>query len=178
MKWTIPQLKKQKDFQFNEVVDLSEIKQQDDQIRSISPVQVSGYLVISGDTFTFPLRIKGVMTLPCSRTLQDVEFPFDIEAKEIFRLDYDDELFSSNNEEIDDEIHPIKGDVIDLKPYIKERILLEIPLQIFCESSNEEMLRSGKDWEYVTEVNKSNQIDPRLAKLSQLFAKNDGNEKH
>lgn len=178
MKWTIPQLKKQRDFQFDEVIDLSEIKQQDEQIREISPVHVSGYLVISGDTFTFPLRIKGVMTLPCSRTLQDVEFPFDIEAKEIFRLDYDDELFSSQDEESDDDIHLIKGDVIDLKPYIKERIILEIPLQIFSETADEEMLRSGKDWEYVTEVNKSNQIDPRLAKLSQFFNKNDEKEKH
>lgn len=175
MKWSIPQLKKQKDFQFNETVDLSEIKQQDSQIRAISPVEVSGYSLISGNTFTFPIRIKGEMTLPCSRTLEDVRFPFDIQAKEIFR--YDDEPYSSSlDEEIEDDIHPIHGDVIDLIPYIKERILLEIPMQIFSEATEQNMLRSGKDWEYVTEEQKTNRIDPRLAKLSQFFDKKEEKE--
>lgn len=175
MKWTITQLKKEKDFHFAETLDLSDLKEQDPQIRAISPVEVSGYLVISGDTFTFPLRIKGTMILPCSRTLEDVKFPFDIECQETFLLGSSD---TSEWEELDDDVHLIEGEVIDLVPYIKERILLEIPIQVYSEETEKEELRSGKDWQWLTEEEKQNRIDPRLAKLAKFFEKNEEEEKH
>lgn len=173
MKWMIQQLKKHQTMTFEETIDLSDIRKLNNEIRKISPVMVSGKALVSGDTFTFPMMIKGVLTLPCSRTLEDVELPFEIEAKETFQLS--GSYYSSEEEGSLDDIHTVEGDVIDLDPYIKELILLEIPLQIFSDKADSEALRSGKDWEFLTEEDKNNRIDPRLADLSKFFEKN--NEK-
>ncbi|UOE92944.1 YceD family protein [Alkalihalobacillus sp. LMS39] len=166
MKWTIQQLhaQKSKGIQFNETLDLSDLRKLDPQIRRVSPVEVSGEAHVSSDIVTFPLHIKGTLTLPCSRTLNDVELPFDIEAKETFRL------YETNWEQDgEDDIHSVEGDVIDLIPYIKELILLEIPLQIFSEQEEGRAPKSGDDWELVKEEDLKNRTDPRLAELSKFF---------
>lgn len=176
MKWSVPQLLKQKNFQFERTVDVSDLKERDKQIRSIDPVQVSGNVTASGNTFTFDLRIRGNMILPCSRTLEDVHFPFDIKAREIFRVVESDEASYRQEDEMTDEFHLVARDFIDLMPYIKEHILLEIPMQVFNEEASAHMVRSGLDWELVDEEtleNDKKSLDPRFAKLAQFFAKND-----
>jgi uncharacterized protein len=170
LKWPIQQLNKNKEMAFDETVDLSDIMKLNAEIRNISPVHVIGRLVVGTNMFTFPMKIEGTLTLPCSRTLVDVELPFDIEIRETFQQNKGYNNASEQGE--DSDIHIIDGDVIDLAPYIKEHILLEIPLQIFSENAETEALRSGKDWEFLTEENKENRIDPRLADLSKFFEKN------
>jgi uncharacterized protein len=169
MKWTIQQLnaQKHKGFTFDKTLDLSELKEQHLDIQAISPVQVKGEALFTGDVITFPLEIQGVLTLPCSRTLVDVELPFDIHVNERFTVN-ESYLTSDYG---DEEIHPVEGDVINLLPYIKENILLQIPLQIFSEASVGETLPSGKDWGIVTSEEKKDRIDPRLAELGKFFEK-------
>ncbi len=171
MKWTIQQLNalKHKGIEFDEFLDLGDISKQDPQIRSISPVHVKGRAIYSKDIISFPLEIEGTITLPCSRTLANVQLPFEIQTMERFivnqswQTDFDDEL--------GDDIHPVEGEVIDLIPYIKEHILLQIPLQIFSDSDKGEAPPSGKDWELVTEEQMKDRIDPRLADLAKFFEK-------
>ncbi|WP_100404580.1 YceD family protein [Bacillus solitudinis] len=171
MKWTLAQLNvaKHKPFVFDEVIDLSEIKEQNDEIRSISPVKVKGEAVYTGHVVTFPLHITGELTLPCSRTLADVLLPFDLHVSEQFRPA--DEYYRKENELED--VHIIDDDVINLVPYIKEHILLEIPMQIFAEDDAEAQAPpEGKDWELVTKLEeKQDKIDPRLADLAKFFEK-------
>ncbi|WP_078554879.1 YceD family protein [Bacillus alkalicellulosilyticus] len=168
MKWTIQQLNAQKNkgIQFNETLDLSDISKNDPQIRGISPVEVSGEAVVSSDSVTFQLHIKGTLILPCSRTLEDVELPFDIKTREMFRLHE-----SVWEDEGEDEIHTVVGESIDLIPYIKEHILLEIPLQIFSDKEEGKAPKSGEDWELFKEDEQKNRIDPRLADLAKFFEK-------
>ncbi|MBU8907128.1 YceD family protein [Desertibacillus haloalkaliphilus] len=170
MKWTIQQLNalKSKGITFDEILDLSEIKERDREIRNISPVHVKGKAEFSSDMVSFPLVIQGTLTLPCSRTLADVELPFDIHVTENFRLN---ESYFTEEEDSDDDIHIVEGEQIDLLPYIKEHILLQIPMQIFSEDAEGEAPSSGKDWEVLTEADKKNRIDPRLADLAKFFDK-------
>ncbi|MGO4887891.1 YceD family protein [Anaerobacillus sp. MEB173] len=169
MKWTVQQLNslKHKGISFDETLDLSELIEESNLgIRQLSPLEVKGEANFSGQTVTFHLTIKGEMILPCSRTLADVEFPFDIKATEVFQLG--DYPIATGD---DSEIHQPEGDLIDLIPYIKENILLEIPLQVFSDNEKGEAPATGNGWGVLTEEEKKNQIDPRLADLAKFFEK-------
>lgn len=168
VKWTIHKLHQlqNKGLTIDETIDVSDLKQVDKSIRDISPVHIQGRADLSSTKFTFHLTIKGTMVLPCSRTLVDVSYPFEIDTIETFLLnDYD---YTT-----DEDMHVVQGETVDLLPIVKELILLEIPLQIFSEEENVEEAapQSGKDWEVITEEQLKNKIDPRLAGLAKFFEK-------
>ncbi|MDE1453798.1 YceD family protein, partial [Bacillus paralicheniformis] len=116
----------------------------------------------------FDFTISGEMILPCSRTLVDVRYPFSISTKELF-------IFHKTEELEDEDVHIVEDDLIDLTPVVKEEILLEIPMQIFCESVQKEegAPQEGKDWQVITEDDRKNRIDPRLAGLEKLLKQDD-----
>jgi uncharacterized protein len=167
LEWTISQLQKirEKELQIDETVDVSDIKERDKQIRDVSPIRVAGRADISSSKVTFHLHLSGQFILPCSRTLVDVKYPIDIDTTETF-------LFKAENYDLeDDDITAVQGDVVDLIPVIKENLLLEIPMQVFCEDydSEDAAPQSGNDWAVVTEEESKQRIDPRLAGLADFF---------
>lgn len=170
MKWTLSQLQKyrSKDFPVDETVNMEEIKKIDPTIRRVSPIRVTGRADIDSSKVTFHLKIKGYLVLPCSRTLVDVNFPIDVETTETF-------LLKGLDYEVEEEVHQVKGEVIDLQPIIQEILLLEVPMQVFCEdyTGNDAAPQSGKDWEVIQEQDKQDKIDPRLAGLAKLLDQND-----
>ena len=170
MKWTISQLQKirDKDLQIDEVVDVTNIKERDPQIRNVSPIKVTGRADISSTKITFHLHLSGELILPCSRTLVDVNYPIDIDTTETFLLkstgfDYDG-----------DDVTVVEGDVVDVLPVIEENLLLEIPMQVFCEDVNSEEAapQSGNDWTVLSEEENKQKVDPRFAKLADFFDNN------
>jgi uncharacterized protein len=170
LKWSVHQLYElqQKGLKLDEHVDMSEVKEVEPQIRAIKPVRVTGRADISSSRVTFHLNISGEMTLPCSRTLVDVPYPFHVETTETFVL-------KPVEFELDEDVHYVKGEVVDLYPIIKEHVLLEVPMQVFSDNPDAEGAapQSGRDWEVVTEQEKTDQIDPRLAALQNFFKKDD-----
>lgn len=170
LKWTLSQLQKvrNKEFLIDETVDVSEIKNTDPTIRDVSPVHLTGRADIDSTKVTFHLRIEGHFILPCSRTLVDVTYPFQIDTIETF-------LLQGSRYEEEDESHVIKGDTIDLMPVISELLLLEVPLQVFSDDVHPvgAAPQSGKDWEVVQEEDRSKKIDPRLAGLAKFFDEDD-----
>lgn len=148
----------------DEVVVMDVIKETDTSIREVSPIHLTGRADISATKVTFHLRIEGYLILPCSRTLVDVKLPVDVETTETFLL---------NDQEygVDEEVYQVKGDVIDLEPIIREILLLEVPMQIFCDdgAGQEGAPQSGKDWEVIEEHEKVEKLDPRLAGLAKFF---------
>ncbi|MEN2766554.1 YceD family protein [Ornithinibacillus xuwenensis] len=172
MKFTLAQLKKNafnKPYQFSAEVDVTELETMNNDIRKIGPVQVQGVCTMQGDQYFFKFTITGQMTLPCARTLVDVIYPFEIKAEEIFSSS------SYYDEEDDTEIHPIDGEVLDLMPYIKENILLEVPFRVFSDDADPEKdtLHKGNGWEVLSEKPEEAKIDPRFKKLESLFKDNE-----
>lgn len=169
MKWTLNQLQKSnnKEYPIDEIVHADEIMERDKTIRAVSPIHVKGWADIDSSKVTFHLKITAHLILPCSRTLVDVKYPINVETKETFLLhDFDYES--------DDEVHQVKGDIIDLMPIIQEILLLEVPMQVFCEDSTEEGApQSGEDWEVIHEQERKDKIDPRLAGLAKFFDQNE-----
>ena len=80
-------------------------------------------------------------------------------------------------EERDEEILVLDNDTIDLTNSIEDNILLAIPLQVFTEEELKSSdMPKGNDWEVISEEaylqkkeESAETIDPRLAKLSELF---------
>ncbi|MGM0844487.1 MAG: YceD family protein [Bacillota bacterium] len=174
MKWSIIQLQKYRDkgMPLDETVDASEVKALDPQIRDVSPIHVTGRADISSDKVTFHLHIEGQLVLPCSRTLEDVYFPVDINTVETYLL-----KANEHDQYEEEEVHRIQGEVIDLMPAINELLVLEIPMQVFSEKAkDDENLPSGKNWEVITEEQaiqaeeeEEKKVDPRLAGLAKLL---------
>ena len=151
----------------DETIRVDEIKQDDPTIREVSPMHITGRGDIDSTKVTFHLKIEGHLILPCSRTLVDVILPINVETTETF-------LLQGSVYETEEEVYQVKGDVIDVMPIIREILLLEVPMQVFCEDveSEEAAPQSGKDWEVIHEEDQSKKIDPRLAGLAKFFDEN------
>lgn len=132
------------------------------QLRGLQDVTVSGnihYDTTSERVFA-DLDIEGVMIVPCSITLEDVEYDFHTQSLEVFSFEKTD----------DEEVHEVKGDVVELLPVIFQLILLEVPLKVVKDGLKE--YPKGDGWEVVKEEDyvkeKKDEIDPRLAKLKEF----------
>lgn len=108
------------------------------------------------------LDIQGVMILPCSRTLDDVQYHFSVN---------DTLIYSFNKVDDDEDVIEVKGDVVDIMPQVFQLIMFEVPLRVVKEGS--ELQRSGNGWQVISQQelkkSKQDQIDPRLAKLKDYF---------
>ena len=109
MKWTVSQLQKirDKELKIDEMVDVTDIKERDAQIRDVSPIKVTGRADISSTEITFHLHLSGEFILPCSRTLVDVKYPIDIDTTETFLLK------SAGFDYNGDDMTVVEGDVVD-----------------------------------------------------------------
>lgn len=173
MKWTLSQLQmlRNKDYVIDEIVSCDNIKEVERSIREVSPIHVTGNFTMDGSKVTFYLTIEGTLTLPCSRTLVDVQYPVKVDTVEIF-------VYKPTYEQIDEDVHQVVGDSIDLLPIIEEILILEVPIQVFSKNEGEidATMQSGRDWAVVTEQDLKNKIDPRLAKLANFFKEDNPSE--
>ncbi|SQC66948.1 Uncharacterized ACR, COG1399 [Listeria fleischmannii subsp. fleischmannii] len=172
MKWSLSQLKKYRDgeFEIDETIDLTEfLKENNHDVREASPVHVTGTFEIKRDEVIAHLTITGEWTLPCARTLKDVIYPYEIKTIE---------TFVKNKDQVQDESwHLMDQDTVDLVPVLCELLLVEIPMQVFSEETDEESaLPKGNDWELQTEetfarekAKNEPKTDPRLAGLADFF---------
>jgi len=169
MKLALGQIRKhawEEPYTFEDDVDVSEIVEMNNDIRKISPVNVQATCVLQGDEIIVSLNIQGDMILPCARTLVDVPVPVDVKTDEIYSISpYYDE------EDEENEIHPVDGEVIDLTPQIKENILLNTPYRVFSEDeeAKKNVPLKGEGWEVISEETETDAIDPRMKKLEQLL---------
>ncbi|RPF56096.1 YceD family protein [Aquisalibacillus elongatus] len=179
MKFSLQKIKRESPYEFEETVNVDELERMDNDIRKIPDVKVKGNVSVKQDIYTFQYSIKGTMTLPCARTLVDVPYEFDIQAFDQFTdVDY--------KVKEDEEIHFIDQEVLDLLPYIKENILLEVPIRVYSdEATMDNIISEGNGWDLLQEEDheelKANheeeeqeKVDPRLSSLKNFFEdKND-----
>lgn len=175
MKWSIIQLQKHRDrgLEIDEKVDLTELTTLDNDIRRISPVHVTGRADIRHDQIVFQVKAMGEMIVPCSRTLVDVPYPFEIPLTERFLLKPEEGEFYET-----EDVHLPEGNVIDLRPILEEAIILEVPMQIFSEEADKYVVKSGNNWAFYEDEEELPEkekpaVDPRLAELQNFFSSDD-----
>ncbi len=164
MKWNRAWLVKQKnaEFDFDEKMTFpQEMFYNLSRINGLKDVEVSGHGLFNSreERLYVSLHITGTMILPCAISLEDVDYPFEIDANEIFAFD---------KPEDDEDVIEAKKDTADLTPVIFTEIMMEVPMRVVKEGAT--MKRSGKGWKVLDEEEiESDPIDPRLAKLKDYF---------
>ena len=102
------------------------------------------------------LIITGIMVIPDSVTNEPVEYPFTSKIEEEY--DINDENFL--------EYYQKEQNILDIMKILWENIVLEVPMRF---TTTEDAHLSGDGWSLGEDKNKDDQIDPRLAKLSELL---------
>ena len=177
MKWSIGELRRYKEeaLNFSETIDVNDaLTARDNEVLAVTPVTVEGILSVGKNEYILHYRLKTIVTVPSARSLEPVDLPLDLSVDEVFMTR---EQWSSMEEERDEEILVLDNDTIDLTNSIEDNILLAIPLQVLTEEELKSSdMPKGNDWEVISEEaylqkkeESAETIDPRLAKLSELF---------
>ncbi|TQR07067.1 YceD family protein [Psychrobacillus soli] len=178
MKWAISQLAKYREngMPLDEFVTLENVKERNPDVRSISPVHVKGHCTFGAAQMNCHFQLSGTLILPCARTWEDVEYPFEIQSDEIFNWS---EAAAASARAYDN-FHVVEGDVIHVDPVLEELILLEIPLQVYKEGADQFKHEGGNGWSYTTDDDLNDmqedeqpKLDPRLADLAKYFDQTD-----
>ncbi len=108
-----------------------------------------GHLVING-------KLNGVFILEDAVTLDPVDYSFVCLIEENIK----------NIENLGSDFYEKSKNILDISEVLWENIVLEIPISVSKANSDDLSLR-GDGWELKSESGK--EIDPRLAKLKELF---------
>jgi uncharacterized protein len=127
-------------------------------INGVSDVLVTGIIKIDIDNLVYvDLNLSGVMYLPCANTNENADYPFSFVIAELLDDDFTD-VINYNK------------DYIDLLELVWQRLIVEAPTKFV---KNDSVITGGKDWRLLSEEEyyqeKDKEIDPRLAKLVDLF---------
>ena len=135
------QNRKVDEFEFSDIITLDEELYKDTEIRSLSPLDVSINIHrVTDSSYSMSLNIKGSMVLPCSITLKDVDYSFEIKT----------DVKLSNDDEFDEEYVKIIQNNIDIIPIIWQNIVLEIPLRVVSEDISDSPIE-GDGWKLIRE---------------------------
>lgn len=124
-------------------------------IKKLSPISVEGNISYVEEEYSLNIDISGTMTLTCARTLKDVLYPFSTHIEEVI------------GENSENSIQIIQNRV-DIFPIIWQYILLDVPLKVLHPDAKEKSIE-GDGWRLITEDDKKEVIDPRLADLSKFI---------
>lgn len=123
-------------------------------IRRLSEIKINGNIKeIGEDVFNLELNVKGEMILPCALSLEDVEFPFEINIDE--NVGFDDD-FEKN--------YKIVSNTLDILPILWENIVLEIPSRVV--KDNAKIKTEGDGWCLTSEEDLKNN---KLSDLKELL---------
>jgi uncharacterized protein len=117
-------------------------------IRALKDVSVIGSVSkIINDNLVLNVQVEGTMVLPCSVSLEDVDYPFSIEINEI----------CTENGQENEEYVKINENTIDIIPIIWQNIVMEIPLKVVSPKLDRRNI-SGVGWKLIEENNNKEEI--------------------
>lgn len=151
-----------------QVVDISFQKEDifdgSERVLFTKPISINGSLNLVGDIINFDALLSTEVKLVCSRCLDTFTYPLEIEVHE---------SFTSNPDNKDDEIILIDGDEIDITDVVESNIILALPMKRLCKEDCKGLCQQcGANLNRVSCNCKHEDIDPRLAKLKDLFSAN------
>lgn len=155
------ELEQAKHISYNQdiILDQADIDNERDII-SVEKVHLSGNAQYISNLVILTLKVDANLTLRSTRSLKPV--PYVISEEESLTLTYaKDDILE------DSDVILVEGEDFDLYQEVLSMIITSIPMKIIGE--NEPTSLSGEGWELISEDDynnrKSNEIDPRMAKL-------------
>jgi uncharacterized protein len=126
-------------------------------ILKLDDVHIKGSITKDSlDNLIIYLNIKGIMVLPCSITLEPIDYSFTIEIED---------NLENLLKEIDENPQKLEK-TIDILPIIWENVLMEMPTKVTSPKAKDIKL-SGDGWELVTE--EKEKVNPEFEKLKDLL---------
>ena len=180
MKWSLSEARKYHDtpLHITQTLELNEsmTKRFPEMVLAVEPATVDGYLSYDGGDANLVVNVKVKLTVPSSRSLAPVPLSLDFDFTESYVGDKT-HLKRYEKDEVVFVIDPDHG-TIDLDSAVAENIIEQLPLRILTkEEAAGKAMPAGRGWQVVSEdqVQQGNnqQVDPRLAKLKQLFPDQD-----
>lgn len=153
---------------FHEQVDLSRAHP---NVAAEASIHVQGSARYKEGRYEINGKLSTTLKLICSKCLTHYDWPLEAEWHEVF-VDEASEHGKMGDEE--EEIHIIRDNEIELKPYIEAVLLLHIPFVPVCHEGCQGLCplcginRNDKHCECKQET-----IDPRLAELEKFFSAED-----
>lgn len=144
----------------NEKISFTKEELQNTGLLKLDDVLVNGKITKNNIGYILQLNISGTMQLSCAITLEPVNYPFMIEIN--------DELSNLIGE--NEEIVKKSTNAIDILPIIWENILVEIPMKVTSDNAHNQKYE-GVGWRLLSEEDKTNNINPELEKLKELYEK-------
>ena len=127
------------------------------EILDIKDIHINGNINYDYENnLAINLDVTGIFLLEDAITLDSIDYPFSciIEEKIEYVEDYCGDFFEKSK------------NTLDISEILWENIVLEIPISA-TQANSEELSLKGEGWELKNESVKK--IDPRLAKLTELF---------
>lgn len=143
-------------FEYNENINFDQKIYHHEEIIDIKDAHVKGSVYYnSAEILEINLETKGVMILKDSVTLEPIQYPFNIKIVEEYSLN--DEYFK--------EYYENDQNILDIMRVLWENIVLEVPMHL---TNTKDAKLEGDGWSLGSNKN-NEQIDPRLAKLTELL---------
>ena len=131
----------EKEKEFHDKVSYNQEVLESVGILDLKETHVTGKIYLnSEDRLEIECSIDGIMVLPCSITLEPVDYPFHIEIEDDL-LDLLEEITENSKK---------SENSIDISPIIWENILMEIPMKVTSEKAKNISLE-GNGWKFVTD---------------------------
>jgi uncharacterized protein len=104
--------------------------------------------------------VHAPLTAECGRCLDPVEVALDADIQELYAYD------PSN---ADDDVSVLEGDLLDLRPILRDAVVLAMPINPVCDDTCEGLcVTCGERWVDLPTDHAHDDLDPRWAKLSAL----------
>lgn len=145
-------------------VDIQRIDDGIEEIEVKNPVKVDGVIYVAEEIIIFEAHIETELELTCSRCLQPFIMKFENDVNEKFTL---------NEGHKDDDVNFMDSDSIDITKIITDDIILSLPIKRLCKDDCKGLCQvCGANLNTTTCSCNKNEIDPRLAKLKDIFFTN------
>ncbi|MEY7999583.1 DUF177 domain-containing protein [Clostridium sp. Mt-5] len=129
-------------------------------IKLLQPMNFSGTLNKVESIFILVGRLHCLLQLTCSRCFEKFPYAVDISITEKF----------TNSANGDEEIIFINSDIIDITEILENNIILNLPIKRLCRENCKGLCQKcGTNLNYSECQCKNDDIDPRLAKLKDMF---------
>lgn len=178
MKWSLNELQRYQDepLQLDRTLDLNALLTErfPEDILGADPVKIKGYLSYEKGDVMVTVSVDTGLTVPSTRSLQPVKLPISFKFTEFY---LDDESHLERYDGSETVIVLDEDEPLDLDQAVAENIVLEIPMQVLSddEKQDDATFPAGNGWEVISESEYESQktepkkVDPRLAKLKELF---------
>lgn len=181
MKWSYQELQQLSEApeQFKTTLALADqLHKRKAEVLAASPVVVDGMFSHDHLGIIGYFKVQVTVTLPSTRSLKPTQVPLSFDVTEHYLSAH--ERYRLGDFEDTDVVIVLENDLLDLADVICDNILLQLPMQVLApDEQTDQNMPDGNDWQVVSEgqsrqtKQQHEEVDPRLAKLKDFFAKND-----